>query len=85
MNTPKISLNIIRHEYVKNLLGNSYDDVYNPFPEAVNVGTYTLSHIEGMQEFLKQEEDVTEYDEMINYLHIEVPLASDKYKIKYQL
>ena len=61
MNTPKISLKIIRHNHVKNLLGDSYDDVYNPFPEVVNVGTYTLAHIEGMQKFLSQEENVTDY------------------------
>jgi hypothetical protein len=59
MNTPKISLKIIRHEYVKNLLGDSYDDHYNPRIESINVGTYTLAHIEGMQEFLKQETDIT--------------------------
>jgi len=85
MNTPKISLNVIRHNYVKNLLGNSYDDVHNPFPEVVNVGIYTLAHIEGMQDFLNQEEDVTEYDNKMNHWHIELPLASDKFKIKYQL
>lgn len=59
MNTPKISLNITRYDYVKNLLGDSYDDIHNPFPEIVNVGTYTLAHVEGMQESLSQEEDVT--------------------------
>jgi hypothetical protein len=73
MNTPKISLKIIRHEYVKNLLGDSYDDHYNPFPEVVNVGTYTLAHIDTMQEFLKQEEDVTsniEYleEDILNFI-----------------
>jgi len=59
MNTPKISLKIIRHAYVKNLLGDSYDDHYNPQIESINVGTYTLAHIEGMQKFLKQETDIT--------------------------
>jgi hypothetical protein len=73
MNTPKISLKIIRHEYVKNLLGDSYDDHYNPRIESINVGTYTLAHIEGMQEFLKQEEDVTsniEYleEDILNFI-----------------
>ena len=61
MNTPKISLKIIRHNHVKNLLGDSYDDVHNLFSEIVNVGTYTLAHIEGMQKFLSQEGDVTDY------------------------
>jgi len=62
MNTPKISFKITRRNFVKNILGDSYDDIHNPFPEIVNVGTYTLAHIEGMQEFLKQEEDVTSTD-----------------------
>jgi hypothetical protein len=66
MNTPKISLKIIRHEYVKNLLGDSYDDVHNPFPEVVDVGTYTLAHIESMQENLSQEKDVTEHMKNLN-------------------
>jgi hypothetical protein len=73
MNTPKISLKIIRHEYVKNLLGDSYDDIHNPFPEIVNVGTYTLAHVEGMQEFLKQEEDVTSYNNNMSDLDMELP------------
>lgn len=68
MNVPKISLKIIRHNHIKNLLGDSYDDVYSPFPEVVNVGTYTLAHTEGMQENLSQQEDVTEY---MNELHKE--------------
>jgi hypothetical protein len=85
MNTPKISLKIIRHEYVKNLLGDSYDDHYNPQIESINVGTYTLAHIDTMQEFLSQDEDVTEYDEQMNHWHIQVPLASDKNKTKYHL
>jgi hypothetical protein len=73
MNTPKISLKIIRHEYVKNLLGDSYDDHYNPRIESINVGTYTLAHIEGMQEFLKQETDITsdiEYleEDILNFI-----------------
>jgi hypothetical protein len=59
MNTPKISLNITRYNYVKNLLGDSYDDNYNPQIELINVGTYTLAHVKGMQEFLNQEDDVT--------------------------
>jgi hypothetical protein len=69
MNTPKISLKIIRHEYVKNLLGDSYDEHSNPFPKIVNVGTYTLAHVEGMQESLIQEEDVTS---IIEYLEEDV-------------
>jgi hypothetical protein len=69
MNTPKISLKIIRHEYVKNLLGDSYDEHSNPFPKVVNVGTYTLAHMEGMQESLSQEEDVTS---IIEYLEEDV-------------
>ena len=85
MNTPKISLKIIRHEYVKNLLGDSYDDHYNPQIESINVGTYTLAHIDTMQEFLSQDEDVTEYDEQMNHWHIQVPLASDKTKTKHHL
>ena len=58
MNTPKISLNITRYNYVKNLLGDSYDK-HLPITEIVNVGKYTLAHIEGMQESLNQEDDVT--------------------------
>ncbi len=85
MNVPKISLNVIRHDYVKNLLGNSYDDVHNPFSEIVNVGKYTLAHIEGMQNFLNQEEDVTEYDDKMNHWHIELPLVNDKIKTRYNL
>jgi len=85
MNTPKISLKIIRHEYVKNLLGDSYDDVHNPFPEVVDVGTYTLAHIEGMQESLIQDEDVTEYNDQMNHWNIEVPLVGDRRKIKHYL
>jgi hypothetical protein len=73
MNTPKISLKIIRHEYVKNLLGDSYDEHSNPFPKVVNVGTYTLAHVEGMQEFLKQEEDVTSYNNNMSDLDMELP------------
>jgi len=65
MNTPKISLKITRRNYVKNILGDSYDDVHNPFPEVVNVGTYTLAHIEGMQENLSQEKDVSDYMERL--------------------
>lgn len=61
MNAPKISFKIIRHNHVKNLLGDSYDDHYNPQIELINVGTYTLAHTEGMQENLSQEEDVTDY------------------------
>ena len=73
MNTPKISLKIIRHNHVKNLLGDSYDDHYNPQIESINVGTYTLAHTEGMQEFLKQEDDVTsniEYleEDILNFI-----------------
>ena len=73
MNAPKISLKIIRHNHVRNILGESYDDVYNPFQEVVNVGTYTLAHTEGMQEFLKQEDDVTsniEYleEDILNFI-----------------
>ena len=73
MNTPKISLKIIRHDYVKNLLGDSYDDHYNPQIESINVGTYTLAHIEGMQESLSQEEDVTSYNNNISNLDMELP------------
>ena len=69
MNTPKISLKITRYGHVKNLLGDSYDDHYNPQIELINVGTYTLAHIEGMQEFLKQEDDVTS---IIEYLEEDV-------------
>jgi hypothetical protein len=85
MNTPKISLKIIRHEYVKNLLGDSYDDHYNPRIESINVGTYTLAHIEGMQESLIQDEDVTEYNDQMNHWNIEVPLVGDRPKIKHYL
>jgi hypothetical protein len=85
MNTPKISLKIIRHEYVKNLLGDSYDEHSNPFPKVVNVGTYTLAHIEGMQESLIQDEDVTEYNDQMNHWNIEVPLVGDSPKIKHYL
>jgi hypothetical protein len=75
MNTPKISLKITRYGHVKNLLGDSYDDHYNPQIELINVGTYTLAHIEGMQEFLKQEDDVTsniEYleEDVLNFKNI---------------
>ena len=75
MNTPKISLKITRYGHVKNLLGDSYDDYYNPQIELINVGTYTLAHIEGMQEFLKQEDDVTsniEYleEDVLNFENI---------------
>ena len=59
MNTPKLSFKIIRHAYVKNLLGDSYDDHYNPQIESINVGTYTLAHIDTMQEFLSQDEVLT--------------------------
>jgi hypothetical protein len=74
MNIPKISLKITRHAYVKNLLGDSYDDHYNPQIKSINVGEYTLAHVEGMQEFLKQEEDVTsniEYleEDIINFIN----------------
>lgn len=61
MNIPKISFKIIRNINVKNLLGDSYDDLYNPFQEVANVGVYTLAHIEGMQENLSQKEDVSDY------------------------
>lgn len=75
MNTPKISLKITRYGHVKNLLGDSYDDHYNPQIELINVGTYTLAHVEGMQEFLKQEDDVTsniEYlqEDVLNFENI---------------
>ena len=69
MNTPIISFKITRRNSVKNILGDSYDDTHNPFPEIVNVGTYTLAHIEGMQENLFQEEDVTP---IIEYLEEDV-------------
>jgi hypothetical protein len=58
MNKPKISINITRYNYVKNLLGDSYDE-HPPNTEIVNVGKYTLAHLEGMQEFLNQKENVT--------------------------
>lgn len=84
MNTPRISLNITRYNYVKHLLEDSYDEPL-PITEIVNVGKYTLAHLEGMQEFLNKEEDVTEYDDQMNHWHIKVPLASDKTKTTLQL
>lgn len=67
MNTPKLSFKITRRDSVKNILGDSYDDIHNPFPQIVNVGIYVLAHVEGMQENLSQEEDVSDYTkELLN-------------------
>jgi hypothetical protein len=61
MNIPKLSFKITRYDFVKNLLGDSYADF--PGAEIVTVGTYTLAHVDGMQNNLLQEEDVSDYME----------------------
>ena len=76
MNTPKLTFTIKRHVY---------SDKTCTSINTIEVGKYQLSHIEGMQEFLNQDEDVTEYDEQMNHWHIQVPLASDKTKTKHHL
>jgi hypothetical protein len=71
MNTPKIKLHIYKNDV-------------NEKP-IEKIGAITIAHIENMQEFLNQDEDVTEYDDQMNHWNIEVPLVGDKPKIKYQL
>lgn len=61
MNIPKLSFKITRYDFVKNLLGDSYKDF--PVTEIVTVGTYTLAHVDGMQNNLLQKEDVSDYME----------------------
>ena len=71
MNTPTIKLHIYKN-----------DASEKPIKK---IGAITLAHIENMQEFLSEDEDVTEYDEQMNHWHIEVPLASDKTKTIHHL
>jgi hypothetical protein len=71
MNTPKIKLHIYKN-----------DANEKPIEK---IGAITIAHIENMQEFLSQDEDVTEYDDQMNHWNIEVPLVGDKPKIKYYL
>jgi hypothetical protein len=71
MNTPEIKLHIYKN-----------DANEKPIQK---IGAITLAHIENMQEFLNQDEDVTEYDEQMNNWRIQVPLASDRTKTKYKL
>ena len=71
MNTPAIKLHIYKN-----------DANEKPIEK---IGSITIAHIENMQEFLSQDEDVTEYDEQMNHWHIQVPLASDKTKTKHHL
>jgi uncharacterized membrane protein len=71
MNTPKIKLHIYKN-----------DANEKPIEK---IGAITIANIENMQEFLSQDEDVTEYDDQMNHWNIEVPLVGDKPKIKYYL
>ena len=71
MNTPTIKLHIYKN-----------DANEKPIEK---IGAITLAHTENMQEFLSQDEDVTDYDEQMNHWHIQVPLASDKTKTKHHL
>jgi len=75
MNTPKLTFTIIRPNYFYSCNNTN----------AIVVGKYQLAHIENMQEFLSQDEDVTEYDDQMNHWNIEVPLVGDKPKIKHYL
>jgi hypothetical protein len=57
MNTPAIKLDIFRKNNVELFPFRSSPD------EFVKVGEYTLAHIQGMQDNLSQEEDVSDYME----------------------
>jgi|688.fasta_scaffold70173_2 hypothetical protein len=63
MNTPKLTFTIIRPNYFY-----SYNDT-----NAIVVGKYQLAHIENMQEFLSQEDDVTSYNKNISDLDMKLP------------
>ena len=71
MNTPKIKLHIYKN-----------DANEKPIEK---IGAITIANIENMQEFLSQDEDVTEYDDQMNHWNIEVPLVGDSPKIKHYL
>jgi hypothetical protein len=45
------------------------------------IGNITIAHIEGMQDALNQNEDVTEYDDWINSWNITTPFECVKYKL----
>jgi len=67
MNTPEIKLDIFRKNNVELFPFQTTPDQF------VKVGEYTLAHIDNMQEFLNQEEDVTssiEYleEDIINFI-----------------
>jgi hypothetical protein len=71
MNTPIIKLHIYKN-----------DANEKPIEK---IGSITIAHIEGMQESLIQDEDVTEYNDQMNHWNIEVPLVGDSPKIKHYL
>jgi hypothetical protein len=45
------------------------------------IGNINIAHIEGMQDALNQNEDVTEYDDWINSWNITTPFECVKYKL----
>jgi hypothetical protein len=71
MNTPVIKLHIYKNDVNE-----------KPFEK---IGNITIAHIEGMQDNLSQEEDVTEYDQQLNNWHIKVPLVSDRNKTNFHI
>ena len=65
MNTPKLTFTIKRHVYSDNTCTSI---------NTIEVGKYQLAHIDNMQEFLNQEDDVTsniEYleEDILNFIN----------------
>ncbi len=75
MNTPKIKLHVFRKHSVELF---SFETVRDT---RVKVAEYTLAHIDGMQDALNQNEDVTEYDKSINYFDTKTPFECAKYNL----
>jgi hypothetical protein len=67
MNTPAIKILIYK---------NDVDE--KPIKK---IGSITKAHLDGMQDALNRNEDVTEYDDWINSWNITTPFECVKYKL----